>query len=177
MHFARSMNADFVDSGFDLFLRDIGNNYLVLVGTTALDGGNSMLVSEPNTSTPALSLRAFFAAVSLTNLSIASNFVPAVHNAYDLGTAGVRWRDLYLGRNLYIAGKVNSSLEPGTDVEYDLGSATYRWRNLYAHGEGSVDVDSVSAPSILGGNMPPRDRNGDVFGFDQISSEAFWRAD
>lgn len=36
-HFARSMNADFVDSGFDLFLSDIGDDYLVLVGTSRGD--------------------------------------------------------------------------------------------------------------------------------------------
>lgn len=36
-HFARSMNADFVDSGFDLFLSDIGESYLVLVGTSRGD--------------------------------------------------------------------------------------------------------------------------------------------
>jgi sulfhydrogenase subunit beta (sulfur reductase) len=36
-HFAYSMNADFVDSGFDLFLSDIGEDYLVLVGTSRGD--------------------------------------------------------------------------------------------------------------------------------------------
>jgi sulfhydrogenase subunit beta (sulfur reductase) len=36
-HFAYSMNADFVDSGFDLFLNDIGESYLVLVGTSRGD--------------------------------------------------------------------------------------------------------------------------------------------
>jgi sulfhydrogenase subunit beta (sulfur reductase) len=36
-HFASSMNADFVDSGFDLFLSDIGDSYLVLVGTSRGD--------------------------------------------------------------------------------------------------------------------------------------------
>jgi sulfhydrogenase subunit beta (sulfur reductase) len=36
-HFASSMNADFVDSGFDLFLSDIGDHYLVLVGTSRGD--------------------------------------------------------------------------------------------------------------------------------------------
>jgi sulfhydrogenase subunit beta (sulfur reductase) len=40
-HFARSMNADFVDSGFDLFLSDIGDHYLVLVGTSR---GDDMVV-------------------------------------------------------------------------------------------------------------------------------------
>ena len=33
-HFASSMNADFVDSGFDLFLSDLGDAYLVFVGTS-----------------------------------------------------------------------------------------------------------------------------------------------
>lgn len=33
-HFAASMNADTVDDGFDLFLSDIGDAYLVLVGTS-----------------------------------------------------------------------------------------------------------------------------------------------
>ncbi len=36
-HFAYSMNADFVESGFDLFLNDIGEDYLVLVGTSRGD--------------------------------------------------------------------------------------------------------------------------------------------
>jgi len=36
-HFARSMHADFVDTGFDLFLSDIGDHYLVLVGTSRGD--------------------------------------------------------------------------------------------------------------------------------------------
>lgn len=36
-HFARSMNADFVDSGFDLFFSDIGEDYLILVGTSRGD--------------------------------------------------------------------------------------------------------------------------------------------
>jgi sulfhydrogenase subunit beta (sulfur reductase) len=40
-HFARSMNADFADSGFDLFLSDIGDDYLVLVGTSR---GDDMVV-------------------------------------------------------------------------------------------------------------------------------------
>jgi sulfhydrogenase subunit beta (sulfur reductase) len=33
-HFAASMNADTVDTGFDLFLSDIGTSYLALVGTS-----------------------------------------------------------------------------------------------------------------------------------------------
>jgi sulfhydrogenase subunit beta (sulfur reductase) len=36
-HTAGSMNADFVDHGFDLFLSDIGDDYLVLVGTSRGD--------------------------------------------------------------------------------------------------------------------------------------------
>ncbi len=36
-HAAGSMNADFVDHGFDLFLSDIGDEYLVLVGTSRGD--------------------------------------------------------------------------------------------------------------------------------------------
>ncbi len=41
MHAAGSMNADFVDHGFDLFLSDIGDEYLVLVGTSR---GDDMVV-------------------------------------------------------------------------------------------------------------------------------------
>ncbi len=40
-HAAGSMNADFVDHGFDLFLSDIGEEYLVLVGTSR---GDDMVV-------------------------------------------------------------------------------------------------------------------------------------
>lgn len=36
-HFARSMNTDFADTGFDLFMSDIGDDYLVLVGTSRGD--------------------------------------------------------------------------------------------------------------------------------------------
>ena len=36
-HFCPSMNADSVDTGFDLFLSDIGDHYLVLVGTSLGD--------------------------------------------------------------------------------------------------------------------------------------------
>lgn len=49
-HFARSMNADFVDGGFDLFLHDIGDDYLVRVGTSRGDDMVAMsgcLMSEP----------------------------------------------------------------------------------------------------------------------------------
>jgi sulfhydrogenase subunit beta (sulfur reductase) len=41
IHAAGSMNADFVDHGFDLFLSDIGDEYLVLVGTSR---GDDMVV-------------------------------------------------------------------------------------------------------------------------------------
>jgi sulfhydrogenase subunit beta (sulfur reductase) len=41
LHFAQSMNADFVDSGFDLFLSDVGDDYLVLVGSSR---GDDMVV-------------------------------------------------------------------------------------------------------------------------------------
>lgn len=37
LHFCHSMNADFVDGGFDLFLSDVGEHYLVLVGTSRGD--------------------------------------------------------------------------------------------------------------------------------------------
>jgi sulfhydrogenase subunit beta (sulfur reductase) len=40
-HFASSMNADFVDSGFDLFLSDLGEDFMVLVGTSR---GDDMVV-------------------------------------------------------------------------------------------------------------------------------------
>jgi sulfhydrogenase subunit beta (sulfur reductase) len=41
LHFAQSMHADFVDSGFDLFLSDLGDDYLVFVGTSR---GHDMVV-------------------------------------------------------------------------------------------------------------------------------------
>lgn len=50
-HFCRSMGADFVDSGFDLFLSDIGDHYLVLVGSSRGDDMVEMsgaLVEEPD---------------------------------------------------------------------------------------------------------------------------------
>jgi sulfhydrogenase subunit beta (sulfur reductase) len=49
-HFAYSMNADFVDSGFDLLLSDVGEDYLVLVGTSRGDDiilKSGCLMQEP----------------------------------------------------------------------------------------------------------------------------------
>lgn len=43
--FCRSMRADFVDHGFDLFLYDIGDYYLTLVGTAR--GDDMVLAAEP----------------------------------------------------------------------------------------------------------------------------------
>jgi sulfhydrogenase subunit beta (sulfur reductase) len=43
-HFAASMNADFVDTGFDLFFSDLGDEYLVLVGTSR--GHDMVVMSE-----------------------------------------------------------------------------------------------------------------------------------
>lgn len=43
--FCRSMRADFVDHGFDLFLHDIGDDYLVLVGTAL--GDDMVLATAP----------------------------------------------------------------------------------------------------------------------------------
>ena len=43
--FCRSMRADFVEKGFDLFFYDIGDDYLVLVGTAL--GDDMVLATEP----------------------------------------------------------------------------------------------------------------------------------
>ncbi|HSJ06079.1 MAG TPA: 4Fe-4S dicluster domain-containing protein [Longimicrobiales bacterium] len=43
--FCRSMRADFVDHGFDLFLHDIGDDYLVLIGTAL--GDDMVLATAP----------------------------------------------------------------------------------------------------------------------------------
>jgi sulfhydrogenase subunit beta (sulfur reductase) len=43
--FCRSMRADFVDRGFDLFLHDIGDDYLVLIGTAL--GDDMVLATAP----------------------------------------------------------------------------------------------------------------------------------
>jgi ferredoxin len=50
LHFCPSMNADWVESGFDLFLSDIGSHYLVLVGTSRGDDiveHSGCLLEEP----------------------------------------------------------------------------------------------------------------------------------
>lgn len=50
-HFAASMDADFVDHGFDLFLSDLGDDYLVLVGTSRGDDivtKSGCLMREPS---------------------------------------------------------------------------------------------------------------------------------
>ena len=50
LHFAASMNAESVDTGFDLFLSDIGERYLVLVGTSRghdMVAKSGCLLAEP----------------------------------------------------------------------------------------------------------------------------------
>ena len=53
LHFALSMNAAFVDSGFDLFLSDIGEDFLVFVGSSRGDDivlQTGCLLREPDAS-------------------------------------------------------------------------------------------------------------------------------
>jgi hypothetical protein len=96
----------------------------------------------------------------------AYSILPSSDNAYDLGSSSYRWRNLYLGGALAVAGAANvgslqiggvtvidssrnllniasiaQTLTPLTDNAYDLGSSTYRWRNAYF--SGAVNVGSL----------------------------------
>lgn len=56
-----------------------------------------------------------FGDISADFTSVGSNIVPSANNTYDLGTAGLRWRDLFLsGQTINLGGATISSDGTGT---------------------------------------------------------------
>ncbi|MFZ2626887.1 MAG: FISUMP domain-containing protein [Candidatus Moraniibacteriota bacterium] len=90
-------------------------------------------------------------------LMVAGNVAPSADDAYDLGSATNRWRDLYLGpASLHIAGNTLSNVAGsltwnGQGVINSSGAATFNGANI---GSGAFYVDSVSSNIGIGTTSP-----------------------
>jgi len=69
------------------------------------------------------------------NYHMTGDMIPVSDNAYDLGSALYRWRDIYLaGAIKALAGGVAINLLPDLNATRDLGSSTVKWSNVYLSG-------------------------------------------
>ena len=98
--------------------------------------------------------------------------VPVTNNDIDLGTSGLKFKDLYVdgigyidaivttgnvtvGGNASVTGTttlntVSSNVTPTTDDTYDLGTSTNEWRNLYVDGTANIDSLAADAAAVTG---------------------------
>ena len=100
------------------------------------------------------------------------NLVPKTDNTYSLGNSSLRWRDIWIGGNAYVAGNLgvgtttpaerlhvagnirSYSILPDADNTYDLGSPTLRWRNLHLAGNMAVGgVANVGSLQVGGATV------------------------
>jgi hypothetical protein len=91
------------------------------------------------------------------DLNLKGRFLPLDDNTWDIGSSGLRWRDLWLGRNLSIGGGVSTNIIPTTDNALDIGSNSFRWRDgwfgrnldvggtISGHVNGTVNVKRYAA--------------------------------
>ena len=100
---------------------------------------------------------------------LAQTIRPVSHNAYDLGTSSINWKDIYLSGKAYIgshtsiyesadttyiyndAGNpilVNSAIRPLVTNTKDLGSSSLQWKDFYIAGNLSDGVHSVTVANI-----------------------------
>lgn len=134
----------------DLYIADAGHVWLG--STTAGLGGGSGAV--------------YFQTGSTVRCAVDSSghFAPFADNSYDLGTASLNWRSLYVNNSGYVyfgsttsgVGGLNGTIVfrtgstsrcsvdtsghfvPSADNTYNLGSSTYNWRDLYLDATGHV---------------------------------------
>lgn len=102
---------------------------------------------------------------------IGGSLVPSTDSTYDLGTASLSWRDLYIAATGHVwLGSVTAGLGGGSgavyfqtggtvrcavdssghfapfaDNSYDLGTASLNWRSLYVDGSGYVYFGSTTS--------------------------------
>ena len=92
--------------------------------------------------------------VLVVNNWVSSSLTPDVDDAYDLGAASLKWKDLYIDGtgniDLVVSdtgsfGRINSSLIPSLNDTYDLGSSGYRYNEIYAVSQSLSTSASLSA--------------------------------
>jgi hypothetical protein len=101
---------------------------------------------------------------------ISSSLIPHGDDAYDLGSSGNEWKDLYVDGTAYIdtlslaslANDINISsiscsaqmlnvsgtIHPKTDNTYDLGTSALQWKDLYV--DGIAYIDQISGSGTAG---------------------------
>lgn len=85
-------------------------------------------------------------ASDLNVTSVTTDLIPAIDNTQDLGTAALRWANIYAS-DLNVA----TSLVPAVDNTIDLGSPSLRWANIYTgdlhfsnEGSDGNDIDGTT---------------------------------
>lgn len=100
------------------------------------------------------------------NARINSDITPSTNASRSLGSASLRWQNLYLSTLFNLEGNavfgdastdtvtfnssINSNFIPSADLTYDLGSLTNRWQNIYGSGSSLSGDLSVSGNTVLG---------------------------
>ncbi len=60
------------------------------------------------------------------------HFLPPADNTYDLGSASLGWRNIYVDSLIYVTGTVmQGDFLPSTQGTYDVGSTSYPWAETY----------------------------------------------
>jgi len=146
-------------------------SYLNL-GTDGTKISGSMIPSEPNIgdlgtmTMPWRNLHAHgLAHVHTASINlVSSSLIPSnTGSDFDLGSDGVRWKDLYLGGSASVGylnltnARISSSLLPDTDEAYNLGSSGLRWNTAYIKQIGSnganFQVDQLYVTHITASNL------------------------
>ncbi len=98
--------------------------------------------------------------LNASSTSYLSHTIPALNNAYDLGSATSSWRNVYAS-GTYFGGGFNASSTsylshtvPAGNNIWDLGSATSSWRNVYASGTYFGGGFNASSTSVFNNVIP-----------------------
>ena len=84
---------------------------------------------------------------------VTSSLIPSVNDAVDLGSDGVRWKDLYLGGSASVGyldltnASISGSLIPNADNKNDLGGVGQEFRDLYI--DRTAYIDTIDTPIII----------------------------
>ena len=97
---------------------------------------------------------------TLEIISMVGEVAPGADVNYDIGDSSYRWRDIWIGGNIYTTGGniytnggncVTGQVVPYSDNNYDLGSSGARWRNMYINGTIFMGSNGfLSLPQISG---------------------------
>lgn len=88
--------------------------------------------------------------------AITGRLYPSINNVFDLGTASLAYKDIYLSGNIKnetgnitFTVKNNGMLKPSWDGHYNLGGSSYKWKDLYLSGNISNGSQSFSVNDFI----------------------------